>query len=272
MEATTIFIDLGKRLETLTKTKDPDEANALDSWIASGGLESLKPQLRAYLKEIKEAKSTTTYKAKVRPVTRADSVTFEVPSYTTIGDLKATVGPHFNIPVDQMRMFFGSEFTKQLMFGSGHNGAVTPAEARAVQPKEVKDSATFAELFPDAKALEGKEFTIRPTSNNTWTVSRMWTAVPVTVRVSSNSKALKSYAGEKYTPSQPRVAIPVIPKGDQATKVDEAVGFFMEAEKVFGGGRNSRIGFVNGRVFHDKEVLWEAWAEVDFIELELTVY
>lgn len=91
-----ILGNLTDRLRKVKLVKDPSETKALRDWLEEGGLESLKPALIAYTKEI-DAMSLKPITLSIRRVDDWKWRSFEVYSYNTIEELKKIVGESLEI-------------------------------------------------------------------------------------------------------------------------------------------------------------------------------
>lgn len=131
---------LVKRLETVQKSEDPDEAEALHQWFLDEGWEKLKPSVVQIVENIANPKQLPTLMVEVRVFNQVTKVPFEVLPYNTWADLQEAVAKHFELPKDQI----------QLLNFSG-------------VPSHPKQNQKIGEIFIDKKGV-----IVVPTDKATW--------------------------------------------------------------------------------------------------------
>lgn len=100
-----ILKGLTNRLESVGETQDPDEAKSLKAWLDSGGLESLKPTLVAYVDKI----ATQTVKPLELSVRRFDEWkehTFSVFPYNTLIEFQEVIGKTLGLKPNKFDLRF----------------------------------------------------------------------------------------------------------------------------------------------------------------------
>lgn len=245
------LIELGKRLESIKTTRDPDEAKALHEWIDKDGLNSLKETTSEELLVISvEKHQPLTFTIQMNNL-KAAPFDMQVYPYTKVSEILDTVAVQFDLPRDQIACMWAG-FNQKL---------------KAFELLDVKLVSS------QLKALMGNDTSplmIVPTANATWLKDEegRFTITTAVIYIDHHGDMVGKHI--KYLKTRTSDSPDIVWINIMSNKIQN--GAIQTISSIFGpvyrGDYMFRDGYtnpyMNGKEGSRYDSVWESWKESGF--------